>query len=49
MSWIVIIFYKITSPFLKCKHDNVTYMLCILSCTLSSGLSPNVEMFVLEI
>ncbi len=36
MFWIVI-FCKIMSPSKEHKHDNVTYMLCILSWILSSG------------
>jgi hypothetical protein len=36
MSWIMIS-HKITSPFNEHECDNVIYVLCILSCTLSSG------------
>jgi hypothetical protein len=28
---------KIINSFMECKHDNVTYMLCIFNCTLLGG------------
>jgi hypothetical protein len=32
----ILIFHIIINPFMECKHDNVTYILCILSQTLLS-------------
>jgi hypothetical protein len=36
MSWIII-FHKNMNPSMDCKHDKVTYMLCIFKCTLLDG------------
>jgi hypothetical protein len=34
---LIVIFRKIMSPSMDCRHNKVTYMLCIFKCTLSSG------------
>jgi hypothetical protein len=36
MSWIII-FRNIMNPYMDCRHDKVTYMLCIFKCMLLSG------------
>jgi pentatricopeptide repeat protein len=36
MSWIII-FCKIMNPYMDCRHNKVTYMLCIFKRMLSSG------------
>jgi hypothetical protein len=36
MSWIIIL-HRIMNPYMDCRHDKVTYMLCIFKCMLSNG------------